>query len=340
MARAKPSQSVAELPASDVSRNRSSTVLILCRHFAGYGGEENYVMCLLDALKEHDTVVFVTKSMDRSGFVPKARPNLRVQRYTIRHFLAYLAQHSRDTGLFISFSADPFPKEWLAFKALDACAFPKIIIPAGNDVTRVLKHYDHIAWEAGNADAYGFGGHPKNALLHPPGLHPMNLPIEFPSFAPTAPYYLTVFNNYNKSVKGTDAVYEVARQTTHPIIWCTRQQPLPDGIPGKLFPVSGSRSLLSMLMMNCRAYVCFSATEGFSWSNFEAMMHGRPIVSRPIGVAGDFVDQIYSYQDTEHLVRILNDDCMQSSVNYDLLSFSPAYFMSQLQAITRGSAVR
>lgn len=312
---------------------RARSVLVICRHFGGFGGEENYIMCLVDALKDRETVVFATKSISRFGLLPQPRANLRVEQYTTMGFLAHLARNRKRTALLLSFSADYFPKERLVYKALDACTFPKIVIPAGNDVSRVIAHYDHIGWEANNAAAYGFAHHPKNLLLYPPGLHTANFPSDFPALAPASPFYLTVFNGYHGGMKGVDVVYEVARRSLYPIVWCTSRRPLPDGIPGKLYPVFASRDLLSALMRQCRAYVCFSATEGFGWSIFEAMTHERPIVSRPVGVAGDFAETIYGFQGSVDLIELLNCFAFPASVQYSLERFSPALYISRLDSV-------
>ena len=127
--------------------------------------------------------------------------------------MKYLYTYGKDISLFIGFSADPFPGDWAVSWMLDVYPFPKLVNPAGNDVSRVIAHYDHIIWEAGNADQYGFQDHPKNLLLHPKNLPLPPLPLEA-----STPFYLTIFNGYNAGLKGTSMLEAVANQCRYPII--------------------------------------------------------------------------------------------------------------------------
>ena len=241
-------------------------------------------MCMCDALANHNTRVFVTKTLLGYGLLPRVRGNLEVSRYSPRDFGLHLLRNAAKIGIFVNFSADYFKGERYVYKALRLCRFPKAIVPAGNAIARVDRNYDHILWEADNAASYGFGGDPRNFLLRPAAVHPGNVPADFPRFVPSEDFYLTVFNDYNSGLKGTRFLYDVAVRSRRPIIWCTALRPLPDGVPGKLYPMAASRNAISMLLKVCRAYLSVSTAEGFGWSLFEAMTHQRPILSRAVGV--------------------------------------------------------
>ncbi len=309
------------------------TYLILCRFYGGYGGEENYVMCMLDALKDCPARVFVTERLLHHGLLPESRSNLIVSLYSPSGFISYLARNHRRIAALIGFSEDRFPRRRHVLRALDLCSFPKLINPAGNSVARIAGHFDHIIWECDNADLFGFKDHSKNAVLPPPALHPGNRPADAPVRIAGKEFYLTVFNDYSVKVKGTEALYETARGSVHPIVWFTSRTRLPEGIPGKLYPMSGSRGVISMFLASCKAYVSFSVSEGFGWSVFEAMTHRRPVVSRPVGVAGDHAEMISTYMDTQDLIRILNDGEFPSEVEYDLGRYSPDSYVRTLKSI-------
>lgn len=312
----------------------SPMVVIFCRHLGGYGGEENHMMCVLDALKGIPTKVFVQKTLFDYGMLPEPRADLSIDRFEPRPFLRFLKRNAERIEILIRVSPDPFEGERRIFRHLRALPFPKAIVPAGNDISRVVDHFDYILWEADNADDFGFGDHKKNVLLRPPALHRTML-VKPPPLAASAPYFLTVFNPYNHVLKGTDLLYAVISRTDKTFVWCSQD---PSAEPKEypwLHKVSCSRNLLSALMRNCRAYVSFSHSEGFGWSLFEAMVHRRPIISRPVGVAREYRDSIYTYETVDDLVDTLNHFNGPLSVDYDLSRYEPRLYREKLLSIMR-----
>lgn len=317
----------------DLTASDQRLIVILCRHFGGFGGEENYVMCMLDALHKFNTAVFVTKTIKGFGLTPQARPNLQVHEYSPWRFIRFLFKNANRIDIFFAFSGDWFPGESYIFKILDQLRIVKILNPAGNRVQRVASHYDYLAWEADNAADYGSGNDPRNCVVLPPALHPRNMPADFPRLSAEHPFYLTVFNNYDGEIKGFDLMIEAAKRSRYSIVWCTSNSNHPEGLPHNIKPVAASRELISALMKACRAYVCFSKTEGFGWSVLEAFIHGRPVITRNIGVARAYIDQVLNYENLDELLSHLNDDTFPAEVQYDLKPFSQEAFVNALNVM-------
>lgn len=313
--------------------NRNRRILILCRYYGGHGGEENYVRCMLDALSEWDCDVFVTYKLSTTGMLPRARQNLRVELFNPLRFLAHLSRFGKHTSIFFAFS--PYPSIGLRFAcyAVSRWNFPKVIVPAGNNVQAIAQHFDRIAWEVDNAADYGLAGYPRNIVLYPPALHPDNLSQNFLELTIATPFYLTVFNPYNNTIKGTSLLYSIAEQSHFPILWCSNADRDYPPIPNKLYPIRASRNLVLALMSQCRAYLCLSMAEGFAWSILEAMIRSRPIISHPIGVASEYSSQIITWRDKTDLIHALNIQDMPASVYYDLSRFEPSRFLQALDSL-------
>lgn len=321
------------MPSFEPNASDQRLIVVLCRHFGGFGGEENYVMCMVDALHEFNTAVFVTKTIKGFGLTPKARPNLQVKEYSPWQFVKFLLRNANRIDIFFAFSADWFPGERYVFKILDRLRAVKVLNPAGNRVQRVAKHYDYLAWEADNAAAYGSGNDPRSRVLLPPALHPRNMPAAFPRLSAEHPFYLTVFNNYDGEIKGFDLMIEAAKRSRYPIVWCTSNTTHPEGLPENIKPVAASRELISALMAACRAYICFSKTEGFGWSILEAFIHGKPVITRNIGVATGYFEKVLHYENLDEMVSHLNNDNLPATIQYDLKPFSQEAFVNTLDAM-------
>jgi len=310
----------------------SPTIVIFCRHVGGYGGEENNMACTVDALKGVPTKVFVQKTLYRYGMLPEPREDLSIEVYRPKTLIRFIENHAERIGIFIRISPDPFDGEKKIFRLLRSMRFPKAVVPAGNDVSRVVDHFDYIFWQADNADDFGLGAHPKNVVLRPPALHANNLAPPLP-LAAAGPYFFTVFNPYNDALKGTEMLYEVLDRTDATFVWCSQDSQGRGRDHPRLHRVSCSRNLVLALMKNCRAYVSFSQSEGFGWSVFEAMVHGRPVISRPVGIAKEYRDQIRTYRSAEELIRTINDFSGPESVQYDLTGYEPRLFRERLFAV-------
>ncbi len=307
-------------------------ILLLCRHFGGFGGEENYVRCLLDAFPDVTTDVFVTQTLSDRGLLAASRPNLTVHRYSPYHLLRHLWNHRTQTAVFIAMAADRYEGRRWVHLALRGCRFLKAVVPAGNNVSKVACNYDRLFWEADNAADYGFGGDPRNVVMYPPALHPNSFLRPIPEVDVRGDYYLTVFNDYDSELKGGRVLRQIAGQIGRRIFWCTNG-PVPDQLHENVRVFQGSRDMVALLLASCRAYVCFSSREGFGWSLFEAMAISKPLVTRPVGIAHDYRDRIFQWNTPEELVSVLNETEFPTTVNYDLRPFEPKAYRTRLEQL-------
>jgi hypothetical protein len=289
---------------------------------------------VIDALKEVRTTVFVQKSLDDSGMLPSPRGNLTIQRFKPKLLLKFLHRNADNIALFIRISPDPFKGENAIFSYLRGAPYPKLINPAGNPVERVLNHYDYVLWESDNAEAFGMAGHPKNLVLRPPALAPVNPGIQPVRSMPSQPFYLTVFNNYEAGLKGIDGLARILNDLPCPLIWCSRRfgPEAPDH--PRLVKMTVDRDFVLLLMRGCTAYISLSRSEGFGWSVFEAMMNRKPVFSRPIGIAREFPEQVFFYHTFAELAARLSEP-LPSSVEYDLSAFSPEAFLRSFYGLIR-----
>ncbi len=313
-----------------------SKVIIFCRHFGGYGGEENHMMCLVDTFKEYETHVFVQKTLKGFGLLPTTRRNLFVEKYEPKRFLRFLNKNHHDVFLFIRSSADPFKAEPKVFRSLSRYGFPKAIIPAGNCVSRVSQHFDYIFWQSDNADDYGMGDNPKNRVMYPPAMHPANMHVQDIPFGVQKSYVLSVFNNYNRELKGNDLIDSIAEELPLPLVWCSDEPVGEYTRHNNVIHVHVSRRILLNFFRHCKAYLSFSNSEGFGWSVFEAMIHGKPVISRPIGIARDFRTQIRTYENRSELVNHLHAVQEGEIVDYDLEAYTSDTYLSRLNLILAG----
>ena len=63
------------------------------------------------------------------------------------------------------------------------------------------------------------------------------------------------------------------------------------------------------------------------------MLHQRPVVSRPVGIAGDYRDHIVQYHSIEELIQILNTHSFPERTNYNLEAFSADAYLNKLHEI-------
>lgn len=308
-------------------------LVLFCRHLGGYGGEERLNQAIIDAIPNIRTTVFVQNNLNTYGMVPAGRPNLSVHRFKPVRFLRFLHRNRDNISWLLKISPDPYAGETSLQRYLAAVPYPKIINPAGKPVTRVAAAYDHIGWECDNAADFGFSGHPKNILLRPPALQPApaGAPLQF---LPDRPYYLTAFNNYDAKLKGTDDLSSILGRLGHPLVWCAAHFGADAPEHPDLIRMSPDRETLQMLIRHCRAYISFSRSEGFSWSVFEAMVSGRPVFSRPVGVAREFSAHIHPYESPEELTGLLAAPYPEK-VSYPLSAFTAPFFFKNLLCLLR-----
>ncbi|MFH1759842.1 MAG: hypothetical protein ABIA63_01950 [bacterium] len=311
---------------------QSGIILIFCRHIGGYGGEENHMMCIIEALQEYNTHVFVQKTLCDYGMVPANRPNLYIEKFSPKSFLKFLHKNYKKICILIKSSPDSFEKEAKIYKCLSKYTFPKAIIPAGNDISRISDFFDYFFWQADNAADFGFCGHKKNTIIRPPAMQGINKEVSIPGFS-SKPFFLTVFNCYNAELKGVNLLYDILDFLPYPLIWCSADNRPSNVNHPKLFKVCASRNILLMLMQTCRAYISFSNSEGFGWSVFEAMAYNRTVISKPVGVARDMQNSIIFYNTKEDLVKIINKPDLPVAKNYDLSCFRADIYRKQLSSI-------
>ena len=311
-------------------------IIVICRFHGGFGGEENYVRCLLDALPDVETHVLVTRKIREDGLVPTKRANLFVWPMTFLAALGLLVRFRNAIDLCISFSVDRFPGRGFFYRLASLFRIPLLVVPAGNRLGRAERYFDHVLWEASNAEVFGADKSAKGLVVPPPALHPGNRPVVGIPFRLDGEFFLTVFNDYDAKLKGSDLLAQFARQVQCRVVWVTALAVDPASMPPNVCILSAGRSLISLLMTHCRAYICFSASEGFGWSMFEAMMHQKPILSRWIGVATDYKHDVLHWQSLEDLISIIKSGSIPAAVRYDMSRFSPERYRSALSDILAG----
>jgi glycosyltransferase involved in cell wall biosynthesis len=311
-------------------------VVIFCRHLGGCGGEEHLMQAMIDALRDIRTTVFVQKSLLDTGMLPEQRSNLSVLRYKPLRLIEFLHRHENSIALFLRISSDPFKGEKAMFRYLRRTPYPKLINPAGSRVERVIDNYDYVLWECDNAGSFGMAGHPKNLVVRSPALRPLKetLSAGTPPAMPHKPFFLTVFNNYQADLKGMDGLLKIADALPCPLVWCSQRFGPDAPLHPRLIKMCVERNVVLSLMRECRAYLSLSRSEGFGWSVFEAMAFGRPVFSRPTGIAAEFRDKIIAYDTFDELAAKMSGP-LPASVEYDLTAFTPEVFQQKFLSLVR-----
>ncbi|MBW2319341.1 MAG: glycosyltransferase [Deltaproteobacteria bacterium] len=308
----------------------------------GIGGIERNLFTLTKAMRNHFIDIYTMQFIPR-GFVPQG------ENVTIRWF------ERKNDQLHITIEDG---KEYDIYLYYAACnpiyignhlnVRKKVIIPNGNDVRGIEKHFDYVFCQATDGVRY-FDDMSKKLPITPCVIMPVdrteaveNLPEK---------YFLTVFNPYDrncryrdgfKPCKGYDLIYELADQFALPLIWCHSDQSLPirQNIKNhsKIIHMSNlSQENLYYLYGQATAYVSFSREESFGWALADAIMFDKPIISRNVGVVSSLdpsLKGLYIYNDTDGLISFLKCRSFERGA-YDKTCFSPKKFEEKLLSIAR-----
>jgi glycosyltransferase involved in cell wall biosynthesis len=178
-------------------------------------------------------------------------------------------------------------------------------------------------------------------VVRPPAFRPLNqaAPAQIREDLPARPFFCTVFNNYQADLKGMDGLSKILDALPCPLVWCSQRfgPEAPDH--PRLVKMTVDRDATLSLIRECSAYLSLSRSEGFGWSVFEAMMFGKPVFSRPTGIAGEFAEKIFSYDTFEDLAARLSEPLPQR-VEYDLSAYSPEAFLRSMHGLIRPDSWR
>jgi glycosyltransferase involved in cell wall biosynthesis len=272
-------------------------VLVTAGWLGGAGGSERALAAVLQVF-ERDHVDLVVKNR-LGGVWAELPPSTRVSSPTSRRWSGASGngrvEHRVMTHLGNSFRRRVGREYDLHLAYYDgpdltrvSRAKVRILVPCGNDVTRLRDTYDLVALES-----------PDNARLVPDGWGSVLLPPPFfalaeeavePSGSLPAAFLLTVFNPWDP-VKGADDLAVAADSAPLPIVWCHSNRTLEFDIeprlaehPNIIHIDDPSTGEMRSLYERCTAYLSFSRSEGFGWAAADGLRYSRAVVSRPIGV--------------------------------------------------------
>lgn len=310
----------------------------------GIGGIERNIYTFSKVMAAHSIDIYTMQFIPR-GFVPRGK-NVKIRWF-----------EQRDDGLHITIEDR---KDYALYIYYAACqpvyigdrlnVRKKIVIPNGNDVRSIEKHFDYVFCQADDGIRY-FDDMSKRAFISPCVIIPVDVtePIaDIPS-----KYFLTVFNPYDrnaqyedglKPTKGYDLIPQLADSMVLPLIWCHSDESLPvtqniKEHPNIIHMPNISQETLYYLYKHATAYVSFSREESFGWSLADAIMFDKPIITRKIGVISSMdLNQrgLYLYQDSKELHNLLQKSVFENG-NYDKTRFSPAIFEQKILALVDSS---
>ena len=185
----------------------------------------------------------------------------------------------------------------------------RALMPAGDHLGGAEADYDVVLSQSdGGID-----------LLDDPSKHRVCLPPTYPVAERCEPvdglpatFVLSVFNAYS-AVKGLDDLAACAAASHHPIVWAhrsglTRDEDTPPGVHEVIDPTPGQ---LRTLYEGCEAYLSVSHSEGYGWSIADAVLLGRPVISRRVGIVASFphdTEGIHEYDTIPEAIEQLRAD--------------------------------
>ena len=312
-------------------------VLISTRWFGGIGGAERNLASMVRALEGHRVDICASRVIPSEFLVEmphvKVVPKWRCSPSSGRKWLFWwpvvwpLVRLRRRYDIYIQF----YTGRSLGRLAPNAT---KLLIPSGNRTAGKEDDFDYVISQA--PDGNRFVEDESKVLLLAPPLVAMSGRAD-PISTPSDRYFLTVFNPYSEKLKGLDVLAEIADDLPYPLVWChserTNQLAETKFEHPNVFHVNDpTQAQLRFLYENCRAYVSFSRSEGFGWALADALIYGRPIISRRLGVLTFFNERpgIRHYDSVDQLRSILVEDDLRSC-DVDLSQLGPARFVEALE---------
>lgn len=224
----------------------------------------------------------------------------------------------------------------------------RLIVPAGTRLTaQDCVGFSYAVLEAPSNDSLVPSS--ISTLLIPPPLVPLATESIAPTHALPEAFFLTVFNPYG-DVKGVDDLLRFLGAAPFPLVWCHSRQSAAFTVPESVLhhPMliqinDPSPAQMRFLYEGCRAYVCFSKSEGFGWSVVDALHLSRAVASRETGImsfpesrqAGVFI--VPDFSDLGWVSQLAVE---QRRPERDLSWLEPGAFARQVEALAERSAHR
>jgi glycosyltransferase involved in cell wall biosynthesis len=308
----------------------------------GHGGVARNLFTLTRAMGAHDIDIYAMQVIPR-GFVPQGE-NLTLrwfERTTKGIHIALDRDKEYDLFLYYASRAPIYIGEHLNVRT-------RAIIPNGNDVRAMERHFDYVVCQAADGVRY-FEDQTKKATIIPCVIIPVDgtEPIaDLPS-----EYFLTVFNPYDldrpyddglKPSKGHDLLYRLADSLALPLVWChtSDAQPIDHNIkdhPNIIHFDTLKQEKMYYLYQHATAYVSFSREESFGWAVADAIMFDKPIISRRVGVLSSMASHsagLYLYEDPRELRQLLQMRAFKNGA-YQKDSLSPQTFERKILSLAR-----
>lgn len=264
-----------------------SQLRILASAFAlgSPGGNQRSIQSWTRALADHDVVLVYRRFDDGpyGDFGPNVTlvPDWRVLRPRFSRPLSWWRAAALLTGPRGHFHA------YLRFSnSLELTA------GRGANVRAIMPAGDHLAGAEAGYDVALSQSEDGRRLLSDTSKHRVCLPPTYAIASSSEPveglpdrFVLTVFNPY-AAVKGFDDLVACAAASPLPIVWAHRSRPgeAVDAPPGIIAVADASPDQLRWLYETCASYLSVSRSEGYGWAIADAILHGRPVISRRVGV--------------------------------------------------------
>lgn len=306
----------------------------------GIGGIERNLFTFVKAMNAHSIDIYTMQFIPR-GFVPQGE-NVTIKWFEKKGDELHIAiQDKKDYDIYFYYAAcSPI------YIGDHLKARKKVVIPNGNDVREIEKHFDYVFCQAEDGTRY-FNDMAKRLPITPCVITPVDRvePVEgLPSH-----FFLTVFNPYYrncyyddgfKPYKGYDLIYELADNLALPLVWChsDRSLPVQENIkkhPNIIHLPNLRQEKLYYLYEHASAYISFSREESFGWALADAIMFDKPIISRNVGVISSLNPNqkgLYIYSNVKELSELIKC-CSFEKGDYDKEIFSPVFFEKKIMAI-------
>ncbi len=269
-------------------------VVISTHLFGGIGGTERLSKSIIESMPDYEFHVFA-----------KVIIKQRIYTYFKNYYLNKPLDKNKSYDIYINLNCHyPGGIEDLShFKK-------KVIVPTGAPVFEKEQLFDYVFLDANNRKNFCS----KNVktkiavsditITYPKTFKKVkNLPSKF---------LLTVFNHYGK-IKGSEVLYEVAKYSKLPIIWCWN-----NATAENLKVISNLKNVIQLpnlsqeelyyLYTKASGYISFSLSEGFGFAIADAFMFDLPIISRNIGIVTLINKQkgVHIYNNEKELKEYLN----------------------------------